>query len=80
MSAYYLIWSNEHRAWWRPGGAGYTIRSEAAGRYSHGQAVAICASARDGWMPGLAPPEIPVAEADVLACEARYHAMTGGKS
>ena len=67
----FLIWSNEHGAWWRPGSAGYTIHAEAAGRYSHAEALAISAGARDGWRPGQAPPEIPVAEADVLACEER---------
>lgn len=73
--AMFLIWSNEHRAWWRPGSAGYTIHAEAAGRYSHRDALRICSGARDGWRPGSPPPEVPVAEADVLACEAHYHRM-----
>lgn len=74
----FLIWSNEHSAWWRPSSAGYTIHAEAAGRYSHAEALSISANARDGWRPGSPPPEVPVAEADVLACEARYAEMTGG--
>lgn len=73
----FLIWSNEHMAWWRPGSAGYTAHAEAAGRYTHEQALSISANARGGWRPGSPPPEIPVAEADVLACEARYAEMTG---
>lgn len=52
MSGAYLIWSNEHRAWWRPNSAGYTIHAEAAGRYPHDKALAICANARDGWQRG----------------------------
>lgn len=75
MSGAYLIWSNEHMAWWRPGSAGYTTHAEAAGRYTHEQALSISANARDGWRPGSPPPEIPVAEADVLFCEARYHGL-----
>jgi len=79
VSGAYLIWSNEHMAWWRPASAGYTIHAEAAGRYDHATALSICANARDGWRPGSPPPEIPVAEADVLVCEARYHQMVGGR-
>lgn len=74
----YLIWSNEHRAWWRPNHASYTVHAEQAGRYTHEEALRICAGARDGWRPGEPPPEIPVAEADVLHCERRY-VERGGK-
>lgn len=35
-----LIWSGEHSAWWRPGGAGYTVHSEAAGIYTVADAYA----------------------------------------
>ncbi len=38
----YLIWSNEHRAYWRPQSAGYTKRKSQAGRYSLDEAVEIC--------------------------------------
>lgn len=67
MERSYLIWSNEHRAWWRPDRAGYTIHTEAAGRYSRVEAIAICAEARGGWQPGQVPPEMPVCEDDMLA-------------
>lgn len=70
-STVYLIWSNEHRAWWRPGRAGYTTFLIAAGRYSQADAVAICRDARGGWTEGNPPPEIPVREADALASEVR---------
>lgn len=61
-----LIWSNEHRAWWRPNSCGYTTHLAAAGRYSQAEAAAICRAARGGWKEGTPPPEIPVREADAL--------------
>ncbi|MDB5597416.1 MAG: hypothetical protein JWM36_4377 [Hyphomicrobiales bacterium] len=64
-SAAYLVWSNEHRAWWRPNCAGYTIHSAAAGRYPRGEALSICRGARNGWNPDRAPDEVPVAERDL---------------
>lgn len=64
----YLIWSNEHGAWWRPNSRGYTINLEQAGRYSYQAAIDIASSARDGWPSSAAPPEIPVLEADALTC------------
>jgi hypothetical protein len=41
----FLIWSNEHRAWWRPNEMGYTARKADAGSYSWAEAVAICQNA-----------------------------------
>jgi hypothetical protein len=38
----YLIWSNEHRAWWGPGERGYVQRLGDAGRYSRDVALEIC--------------------------------------
>lgn len=61
----YLIWSNEHRAWWRPNRSGYTIFVEKAGRYS--QAEAIEQSRHRDQSKNEAPPEIPVREADMIA-------------
>lgn len=29
-----LIWSDEHRAWWRPDGMGYTTKVAEAGLYN----------------------------------------------
>ena len=62
----YLIWSNEHRAWWRPNSLGYTTYIQAAGRYPRDVAIKICKDARDGWRDGEPPTEIPVPEADML--------------
>jgi hypothetical protein len=41
----YLIWSNQHRQWWRDDRRGYTDSIEEAGRYGHDEAVQIVLSA-----------------------------------
>jgi len=56
----YLIWSNEHGAWWRPNSAGYTSEIERAGRYTRAQAIDQCAYGRDGYTARDCPSEIPV--------------------
>lgn len=38
----YLIWSNEHRGWWRPQRRGYTRDLAEAGRYDRDTALRIC--------------------------------------
>lgn len=30
----YLIWSNEHRGWWKPNRHGYTTLTQRAGQFS----------------------------------------------
>lgn len=62
----YLVWSNQHRCWWRPDSKGYTLHVQSAGRYSRAEAIAIARGARNGWAEGRAPDEIAVAERDVL--------------
>lgn len=44
--AKWLIWSNEHRAWWRAGGHGYTTKRSQAGVYSMEEAIDICLPSR----------------------------------
>ena len=44
----YLIWSEEHGAWWKPGGIGYTRSIKLAGRYSRDRAEAISAEGNRG--------------------------------
>lgn len=41
----FLVWSEEHGAWWRPGHMGYTQSIREAGRYSLQEAADICAKA-----------------------------------
>ncbi len=62
----YLVWSNEHRAWWRPGHCGYTNRIEAAGRYSRVDALRICNGANYSWDENTNPDELPILEKDAL--------------
>lgn len=56
-----LIWSNYHRAWWRPGHRGYTLFAKDAGIYTSKEAIGVSWRGRDGWLEdGLAPDEIAV--------------------
>lgn len=66
MDDEYLVWSNEHRAWWRPNARGYTVHLKSAGRYTRDEAISHSRS-RDQERGIL--PEIPVRLADVLATE-----------
>ena len=60
MSKYY-IWSNEHKAWWRPNSRGYTNHVSAAGEYSLKEALTICSSGRSmNFKATGVPPELPV--------------------
>jgi hypothetical protein len=45
MSERYLIWSNEHRAWWKASRHGYTTRTDKAGQFSFEQATEIVTKA-----------------------------------
>ena len=73
MDDAYLIWSNEHRAWWRPKGDGYTRDLKAAGIYSRAEALDICKSSRDGWGAREIPAEIPVLLSDAQLCAGETH-------
>lgn len=66
MSDWYLVWSNEHRAWWRPNSSGYTKQVSDAGRYSREKAISI-AHGR-GWPTKGIPDEVPVREDDAIEC------------
>lgn len=43
--AVWLVWSNEHGAWWGPNHVGYTRVIDTAGRYDQAEAEAICGEA-----------------------------------
>ncbi|NOU05324.1 MAG: hypothetical protein HOO99_03995 [Hyphomicrobiaceae bacterium] len=73
----FLIWSNEHRAWWKPGRCGYTADIAQAGLYTAEAANAICEDATMNWHQ--APNEIPVRVAD-LPDAAQLAALTFIKS
>lgn len=62
----YLIWSNEHRAFWGPVRCGYTTDHVKAGRYTREQATEIVREARGGMRKGDNFPEIAVREEDVF--------------
>lgn len=59
---YFLIWSNEHRAWWGPAHRGYTSLADRAGRYTREEAVKICNGANYGWDGDSNPNELPIPE------------------
>lgn len=44
----YLIWSEEHGAWWAPDERGYTTSMRKAGRYPFHTADIICKQANFG--------------------------------
>ena len=63
----YVVWSNEHAAWWGPNRAGYYTRLVAAGHYTRDEALRICISARGGREFNSNPSEIPILFADAAA-------------
>lgn len=65
-AASYLIWSNEHCAWWRPGRWGYTPDIAGAGRYAREEALQIARRALDGRPARGNPNEIAIPEQDAL--------------
>jgi hypothetical protein len=44
----FLIWSNEHKAWWGPNWNGYTPFRYQAGVYHQATAISICRDANRG--------------------------------
>ena len=61
----YLIWSNEHRGWWRAGRCGYTPGLMDAGRYTRDQAIEICGDAIPSAIAVGTISEIPVRASDL---------------
>lgn len=63
----YLVWSNEHHAWWKPDERGYTRIIERAGRYTRAAALTIASRRGGGWQTESNPYEIAIPEADAIA-------------
>ncbi len=61
----YIIWSNEHRAWWRPNSRGYTPNISDAGVYSREDAMDIVEGANKYQEAREAPNELAVPIADL---------------
>jgi hypothetical protein len=59
---HWLIWSNEHRAWWKPDGYGYTTLTQRAGFYTKTDAERIVAQANI--VPRNPPNEVMVLAPD----------------
>lgn len=56
--AYWLVWSNEHRAWWGPNHAHYYWDITEAGRYTLEEAMKICGMRGVARGDGINPPEM----------------------
>ena len=61
----YLIWSNEHRAWWGVARWGYVRDVDVAGRYSREEAISICQDALPSASHVGVISEVPVRVADL---------------
>jgi hypothetical protein len=57
-----LIWSFEHRQWWRPNSVGYTFELAEAGRYPLLEALRICADTTRSADPGKWDALVPLWE------------------
>lgn len=63
----YLIWSNEHRGWWKASRHGYTTRTDKAGQFSFEEAQQICDNANRYDQPIAKRPSTGVNEVMVEA-------------
>ena len=63
----YVVWSNEHSAWWGANRSGYYTHLSAAGRYSRDEAIRICRGARGGREFNQNPSEVPILLQDAEA-------------
>lgn len=78
--AEYLIWSNEHQGWWKPGEWGYTTITHLAGRYSKERADAICARANQpAAHPEGIPNEVALLAPEPLRVLEEFHFVTEGE-
>lgn len=75
----YLIWSNEHKGWWGPGGNGYVSRVDEAGYYTQDMAIDICFEAMIGRREEQPLKEIPVRYYDVKFMLQRFAGAYPGR-
>ena len=66
MNDVYLIWSNEHGQWWKPGSWGYCTGLRGAGHFTRDEAIEKCRAAIPTSMHINMISEIPVRLADVV--------------
>lgn len=59
----WLVWSNEHAAWWKVGDRGYTHSMVEAARYTREDALARCHKMGPWKHPGI-PDEVAVVAPD----------------
>jgi hypothetical protein len=77
-SPLYLVWSNEHAAWWGADRCGYTHIIDRAGRYERSEAMKIAGTRDGGWHVGKGnPDEIAIPEADAVE---QYAAITAAQA
>lgn len=79
MNESYVIWSNEHKAWWGPGRAGYVARIADAGLYTRRNALDICFTAMAGRRGKEPLREIPVCVDDLFVMLERWKETYGDK-
>lgn len=60
MEEKYLIWSFEHKGWWRENHSGYTTTQKLAGVYTYEEAIKICRGANYNLIKGEFPNETMV--------------------
>lgn len=73
----YLVWSNEHSAWWKPNQCGYTRFIDRAGRYGRTEAMKIAGMREGGWHVRKGnPDEIAIPEHDAIE---QYAAITASQ-
>jgi hypothetical protein len=68
----YLVWSNEHMAWWGSRRVGYVESLRKAGRYTYEEAMDICVGAAPGAHLIGSLPELPVRESDAVTLRYRF--------
>lgn len=55
----YIIWSNQHKSYWKPNSMGYSIDIREAGIYSLKEVIRICDGATYDWNNKI-PNELPI--------------------